>query len=118
MQTYSKRRIDFNEWSELADADPEAFEARRARIIDEHINRAPKERQHRLRCLQWQIDQVRKTSSTPIQACVRLNQMMWDSMLGPGGLHESLQAFTQGRPLCRRGVTAKVLPFRRRASDA
>jgi hypothetical protein len=81
---------DFDEWAELASADPDAFEVRRARIIETHISRAPLDRQQRLRCLQWRIDQVRRQAGTPLAACIRISNMMWDSVMGPGGLHEVL----------------------------
>lgn len=83
--------IDFEEWSALAQSDPVAFEARRAQAIEEFIGSVPAERRERLRRLQWRIDQLRRTSKTPLAACVRINRLMWESVCGHGGLLEALK---------------------------
>ena len=83
--------VDFDTWSELAQCDPEAFEARRAEFIEQMIQRMPARKQERLRCLQWKIDQVRTQAGNPLSACIKLSEMMWDSLTGPGGLREALE---------------------------
>lgn len=88
--------IDFNQWAELAKTDPVAFEARRAATIDEMIQRMPAHKQQRMRCLQWKIDQVRGQASNPMAACIKLSEMMWDSLVGPGGLREVLERLGEG----------------------
>ncbi len=84
-------RVDFDQWAELARRDPEAFEARRSELIEAAIERLPADRRQRMRCLQWKIDQVRARSGTPMAACIRISEMMWDSLVGPGGLKEALE---------------------------
>lgn len=101
--------FDFESWSRLANNDPEGFEARRARAIEEAIRRAPPRAQARLRRLQWKLDQVRRTSTTPMAACIRMNHMMWDRITGPGGLLETL---VEGKHKPAPQAPAKVLPFR------
>lgn len=101
--------FDFESWSTLAHSDPEGFEARRARAIEEAIHRATPRAQARLRRLQWQLDQVRRTSATPMAACIRMNHMMWDRITGPGGLLETL---VEGKHEPAPKEAAKVLPFR------
>ncbi|HHO68488.1 MAG TPA: DUF3135 domain-containing protein [Gammaproteobacteria bacterium] len=91
-------RVDFDQWAELARRDPEAFEARRSELIEAAINRLPADRRQRMRCLQWKIDQVRARSGTPMAACIRISEMMWDSLVGPGGLQEALQRLGDDRP--------------------
>lgn len=93
----AKSGIDFDQWAELAQSDPDAFEARRAEVIDKVINSMPTEKQHRMRCLQWKIDQVRGRASNPLSACMKLSEMMWDSLLGPGGLREALERLSVDR---------------------
>ena len=88
--------VDFDTWSELAQVDPEAFEVRRAEVIEQMIQRLPAHKQHRMRCLQWKIDQVRARSSNPLSACIKLSEMMWDSLTGPDGLQELLERFAKG----------------------
>ena len=89
-------QVDFTHWSELARTDPEAFEARRAEVIEEMIQSMPEHRQQRMRCLQWKIDQVRNRAPNPMAACIKLSEMMWDSLVGPGGLREVLERMGQG----------------------
>ncbi|GAB4347614.1 MAG: hypothetical protein Kow006_07530 [Gammaproteobacteria bacterium] len=89
---------DFNDWMELASSDPEAFEARREEAIEALIEDSPAERRHRLRCLQWRIDRVRERSSSPLAGCISVYEMMWDSLLGDGGLVEALHEAAGATP--------------------
>ena len=91
-----KPLVDFDTWSDLAQSDPQAFEARRAEIIEQMIQRMPTHKQHHMRCLQWKIDQVRAHASNPLSACIKLSEMMWESLTGPGGLRESLERLGKG----------------------
>jgi hypothetical protein len=101
--------IDFDQWSSLANLDPEAFEARRHELIEEVIRNAPQHCQPRLRCLQWRLDRMRERSGTPLAACIRMSEMMWKSVLGEGGLRDSLECLTQARPQAPRRPRARVL---------
>ena len=85
--------IDFDQWANLAKSDPDAFEAQREKAIEEMIGRMPERRRQRIRCLQWKIDQIRNRAGTPMAACMRISEMMWDSLLGPGGLRDALGQF-------------------------
>lgn len=101
-------KIDFDEWARLAKTDPEEFETRRREIIESTIARNPTGRQQRLRSLQWKIDQIRTLSPTPISACVKISNMMWDSLTGPGGLKDSLAQLQQPTGLrCAQILTLK-----------
>jgi hypothetical protein len=82
---------DFSAWAALARHDPHAFEALRQAKVQDLIDRAPARRRRRLEALQWRIDQERNRAATPLDACRRLSGMMWDSVLGRGGLLESLR---------------------------
>ena len=83
--------FDFDHWSELAQRDPEGFEARRRQVLEAAIRQAPARTQERLHRLQWKLDQIRRTSGTPLAACIRMHSMMLDSLHGRGGLLETLQ---------------------------
>ena len=85
--------IDFDQWAKLAKSDPDAFEALREKAIEEMIGRMPEHRQQRIRCLQWKVDQVRNRAATPMAACMRISEMMWDSLVGCGGLRDALGQF-------------------------
>jgi hypothetical protein len=106
-----KSLVDFKTWSELAQSDPDVFEARRAEIIEQMIQRIPAHKQHRMRCLQWKIDQVRAQASNPLSACITLSEMMWDSLAGPGGLRETLERLGNGN--FEPTPKARVLDFER-----
>ncbi len=122
--TQQKNRFnlaEFDHWAQLAVTDPEAFEARRSRIIEDFISSAPAERQPRLRGLQWRIDQIRRTSRTPLASCIRISRMMWDSVLGAGGLHEVLNialgdcSADRSAPLPRLDAKVLLFPDRRKS---
>ncbi len=83
--------IEFEAWAELAENDPPAFEDLRQAAIEEAIQQAPLGSQQRLRGLQWRIDQERRRARTPLAACIRISQMMWESVTGDGGLLQALR---------------------------
>jgi len=92
MQTAFDWEFDFDSWSDLASTDPEAFEKQRAALVNQAIDCTPDEYQQRLKCLQWRVDKVRERSGTALAACIRISGMMWDSVMGPKGLVDNLQA--------------------------
>lgn len=85
MKKANNNNFDFDSMSLIAKQDPEKFERIRQMAINEFIESVPLERRHRLRCLQWRIDQERR-NCTPLSACLKISKMMWDHLLGAGGL--------------------------------
>ena len=108
--------IDFDQWADLARRDPAAFEKQRTRTIESMLRRVPVHRQARLRRVQWKVDQIRGRCATPMSACVKLTALMWDSVLGTGGLKDRLEALysTTGRRLPRAEVVELKGPPRAR----
>jgi hypothetical protein len=105
-------RSDFDHWATLARQDPELFETERSHLIEVTIRSAPIRLQHRLRCLQWKLDQIRKTSSTPMVAGLRMNRLLWEAVAGRDGLVEQLnklQAPDKQQQTPR--SSAEILPF-------
>ena len=107
---------DFDELVVLSKQDPEEFERRRSALIEANISAAPKRLQQRLRHMQCRADLVRESAHTPLDATYKLSTMMWDSVTGPRGLLESLNAFLQGdrdllTPLPEKREKATVLAF-------
>jgi hypothetical protein len=104
---------DFDAWSALARADPQAFEDCRDRIINEAILRAPAHRQLRLRRMQWKLNQIRNTSRTPMIACLRMNRMLWEAVIGDRGLLDCLvhPYDSRRRPDGADKPTARIIPF-------
>lgn len=109
-------KVPFDEWSSLAHNDPEAFEARRKEFIDQYIESLPADVQQRMRQLQWRIDTVRKLAGTPMAACLKIYNMMWDSVVGEHGMVEKLNHIASlSAPVNNTSVVEKkadVLPFR------
>lgn len=71
--------FDFDEWALLARTAPDEFEQRRRALIEIEILRSDNVR--RMRGLQWRIDLERSRARNPLDACVRLSNMMWDSFM-------------------------------------
>ncbi len=103
--------INFDQWSEIAKTDPEAFEAMRADVINTFISSAPLDSQPRLRGLQWQIDCLRARSSNPLSACIKISQMMWETLQQLGDVTQDLAKPGQGRQSSK-PCEAAILPFR------
>ena len=108
--------FDFDELAVLSAQDPEEFERRRSALIEANILAAPERLQQRLRHMQCRADLVRDSAHSPLDATFKLSSMMWDSVTGPRGLIESLNAFLQGdrgvmTPLPEKPRKATVLAF-------
>jgi hypothetical protein len=82
---------DWEEWVRLAREDPEKFERERAATIEELIMSQPAETRHRNRQLQWKINAIRQTSPNSLYACVRIYEMLMDSVYGPDGLLAAIE---------------------------
>ena len=105
----SRIQIDFEEWARLAKVDPDRFEVQRDRTIAEAISRAPVNRQHHLRCLQWRVDRVRERTSNPLAACIAISDMMWNTFHNLNDSYKELQNPGLQRP------EAKILAFQPKA---
>lgn len=107
MTTQDNNNSDFNveEWMELYKKDPEAFEAKRAKAIEETIAATSGANQHRLKGLQFQIDVIREQAKTPMGACLKITQLMWKKV------GELQQAMDGELPLPTNLPKADVLPF-------
>ncbi len=82
--------FDFDAWMALYKKDPESFEKQKKDLIQETINKAPEKMQRRLNGLQWKIDTEVKLTKNSLDGCIRVYQMMMDSVYEPGGLLEAL----------------------------
>lgn len=91
--------FDFEAWAELAQRDPDAFEAQRKQIIDDFIASAPESLRRRLEGFQWRIDMERERCDNPLQACIRISSMMWDMVYADRGFLWSLQVISDPHSL-------------------
>jgi len=120
VNTHKQHKFKFDEWSELSQKDPEAFEELRQKTIDEFIDGVAVEKQQRLRCLQWKIDRVREQNTTPLAACVAISDMMWDSLERLHKIYydyENITSMKDGKRVLTPLPTASVVPFQTRTSQ-
>lgn len=105
--------FNVEEWMELYKKDPEAFEAKRAKAIEETIAETTGPNRHRLRGLQFQIDVIREKAKSPMGACLKITQLMWKKV------GELQQAMDGTLPLPSEQPEAVILPFntKRREND-
>ena len=112
MTVRSDDELDFDALAQLARDDPEAFEALRQRQIAQLIDNAPEPSRRRRQGLQWRIDMERAQSDSALSACVRISGMMWDSVVGEGGLLTHLGRLRRGEAGTPSRASADVLPFK------
>lgn len=108
--------FNFDHWSELAQSDPDAFESMRSEKLAACIAKAPGNQQHRLRCLQWRIDVIRKQAKTPLSACIKISNMMWDTLHRLGDTYQNLYNNPQ-QPTFAHQERATVLSFPPKKND-
>ncbi len=102
----------FDEWANLAQRDPLAFESARRQVLQSLIESAPPAQRQRLEGLQWQIDRERDLSDNPMSSCLRISSLMWDTVLGDNGLVDNLEQLCGVKPIRQRPAQqATVLPF-------
>lgn len=97
---------DWGQWVKLARENPEEFERQRAAAIEELIMSLPVESRHRSRQLQWQIDGIRLTSSNSLHACIRMYDMMMETVYGSNGLLENISLLSSRNGPSERNHTA------------
>ncbi len=100
---------DWARWVELAREDPEKFERERAATIEKLIMSQPARSRLRCRRLQWKIDAIRQTSPNSLYACVRIHDMLMDSVYGPNGLVESIGLLSDRKS----AATQTKVPFKK-----
>lgn len=85
-----KRENDFffEEWAFLAKVDPEAFERRRRKVIDEFLGNSGRQRALGEQ-LQREIDAVRGRAGEPLEALLAISGMLYEHL---GFLGEELHA--------------------------
>lgn len=72
----------FDTLKQLAQKNPEALEDLRLSLTQEVIDCArSNEQKRRLEGLKFKIDMNRRKAKNPMQSCLKLSQLMWDSAL-------------------------------------
>lgn len=99
---------------ELAKNDPEGLERIRQEACEALIGEAPQRLQRRLRGLQFQIDMQRRRSKTPLDACIRISEMMHDSVWSlRTALNNSTVQNDSSNQLETDMPAAQVIPFKK-----
>lgn len=106
------QELSFDQLAELAATDPKAFEDYRTTQIEMAISSASTSNQRRLRGIQFQIDAQRSLKGNATGSCVKVYQMMQDSL---SNLNNLLQDFSNGTSTTEHyeSMPAKVLSFSR-----
>jgi hypothetical protein len=96
----------------LAKSDPRALEKLRQEATHALINDAPDHLQRRLRGLQFQIDMEVRRSKSHLQSCIRVSQMMHDSL---SEMRQTLQGMLDREDTIKDEektvTTAKIISF-------
>ena len=109
IDTPARENPDHETLARLARENPEAFERLRRDLLDGLIDRAPEHLKPRLRGVQFRVDQVRQLAHTPLNATIRISELMWKSFLALGDELSGRTTHVDAPP------SAKVIDFRRSA---
>lgn len=72
----------FDIMMELAQKNPDALETLRKSMMEDIINSSTtSDSKRRLEGLQFTIDMNRRKAKNPLQCCIKISQLMWDSAL-------------------------------------
>ncbi len=113
----SEDEFEFDSWMKLAQENPEIFEKKRQDLIDSVINSAPERMHQRLNGLQWTIDAKIQTSKNPMDGCIKIYQMMMDSVYEPEGLLDTLNMLsheneTKTQKIIRKKVDSNIFDLK------
>lgn len=104
--------FNFQEWAELAQRDPAAFEVRRRQAIERFLNAISPGQRRRCTLLQREIDAARRQADDPRKSLLALAQMMCQelSFLGEGlrSLSFSTGRFIHPKMLGERRLLARA----------
>lgn len=103
--------LDIAHLIDLAESDPEAFESERKAALEHFFGSIKEDHYSRLNSMQWRIDRERERCANPMDACVKLNAMMWGAFSGDGGLVSVLNSPLKNvRP--KKAEITKLIPFK------
>lgn len=113
VDTILTEAFNFNAWKKLHQEDPAEFEAKRENLLNSFIESAPPRQQRRLRGIKFRIDMIRRRSTNPLQACIEISEMMWESLNELNNCFNELEAKLYMRDPIEKTTpqTAKVLSF-------
>lgn len=101
---------DFDVLLEMAEKRPEQLESLRSELIESVISSADEACQRRLRGLQFRIDATRRASGTPMAACIRISEMMHESLHSLQACLNEPWAYTSAQQAQRSGGLSDPTP--------
>jgi len=101
--------FDLNEWFKLAEEDIEAFEIERAKLIGQFIESGCNKRL--LNGLQFRINMERRRAKNPLDACIRISQMMNEQFYSE--FCPTIKYLNKSKPAPTSNHTAKIIPFKK-----
>ena len=109
----------FEDMVKMHKEDPEGLELLRKQAVKEIIDNAPENSKRRLEGLQFQIDCIRRTSKNPVDAMIKVSNMMKESF---EDLRKNLNALTGKEPLPdlnpkNNEVESNVIHFKGKEND-
>ncbi len=114
--------FDFDEWAELAKRDPESFEDKRRKVIEEHIKHGIENRclavKRSLQGLQFRIDMERRKSKNPMDSYIRLSRMLMEQFYSE--FRPTVCGSWRSEDKCvekKYGMDGNVIPFRWKHAD-
>lgn len=112
----------FDELKTMAAERPEELENLRKRMTDEILRDAPEDRRRRLEGIVFRINAERLRSKNPLQACIRISQMMMDSVVELRDAVNALGSQPRAPSLPQlvaadKPRVAQVIPFGRQAGS-
>ena len=72
--------FDFDHWLKLSQDDPHGFFAERSRAIEAFLDEVPEDKRDNLRRFQGEIDALRASAGTPVNALAGLMGMLSDHL--------------------------------------
>lgn len=103
----------FDELKNLAEQDPERFEILRKDLCEKTISQAPINKRKRLRGLQFKIDMERKRCESSLASCIRISELMNESLLNLNSVLSDPEGYTENR----QSQQASIIRFRPKAAN-
>lgn len=109
MNNKDPKDFTFEEWQELYQSDPEKFEEMREDVIYGFLDSLPDKNKQILEKFQWRIDMERKRSKNPLQACIKMNEMLMKHFYSENGLYKLLERLSEKTEAMREREAEKML---------
>ncbi|MFM8455036.1 MAG: DUF3135 domain-containing protein [Gammaproteobacteria bacterium] len=73
-------KLGIEAWIKLNQENPELFNQLSRELLESTLKNTAPQNEMRLRGLQFQIDSQKKLAKNPMQACIKISEMMWEKV--------------------------------------